>query len=222
MVREVQPIFCIVLRVLQGELGDGSALSSHRSYPVVPEVGKIGHSEQNYILPVAERKDGIKSFFQKQAASPVKAKAKLEHDHVKEDIKPVAETPTESKPKPESKADVKPPRKDAPQVVVVDDDEDEVKPTASQTDTPGKRKREIQDPPRGGRQTKVVRQQPKEESKGVSTCVSHSVADDSNRPSRAFSSRLARRSSATRIHILRHLYYINTHRRSEAHVYRQL
>ncbi len=48
-------------------------LAADSRYPVVPEVGKIGKSDGSYILPVAERKDGIKSFFAKQ--SPKKAPA---------------------------------------------------------------------------------------------------------------------------------------------------
>ena len=39
-----------------------------------PEVGKIGTNSPTYIQPVSERSDGIKSFFQKQAPSPAKAK----------------------------------------------------------------------------------------------------------------------------------------------------
>jgi hypothetical protein len=44
------------------------------SYPVNPEVGKIGTNSPTYIQPVSERSDGIKSFFQKQAPSPAKSK----------------------------------------------------------------------------------------------------------------------------------------------------
>ena len=44
------------------------------SYPVNPEVGKIGTNSPTYIQPVSERSDGIKSFFQKQAPSPAKTK----------------------------------------------------------------------------------------------------------------------------------------------------
>jgi hypothetical protein len=41
------------------------------SYPVQPEVGKVGTNSPSFILPVAERSDGIKAFFTK--ASPAKA-----------------------------------------------------------------------------------------------------------------------------------------------------
>ena len=37
-------------------------------YPVQTEVGPVGNSSPTFILPVADRKDGIKSFFQKAAA----------------------------------------------------------------------------------------------------------------------------------------------------------
>ncbi|TXT09547.1 uncharacterized protein COLE_03481 [Cutaneotrichosporon oleaginosum] len=60
----------------EGKGGTADLLVSYKgitAYPVVPEVGKIGKSDPSYILPVAERKDGIKSFFAKQ--SPKKASA---------------------------------------------------------------------------------------------------------------------------------------------------
>jgi len=42
---------------------------------VNPDVGKIGTQSPTYIQPVAERSDGIKSFFQKQQPSPARTKA---------------------------------------------------------------------------------------------------------------------------------------------------
>ena len=42
------------------------------SFPVPPEVGKIGKDSPTFIQPVSERSDGIKSFFQKQTTSPAK------------------------------------------------------------------------------------------------------------------------------------------------------
>ena len=45
------------------------------SFPVPPEVGKIGTNSPTYIQPVSDRADGIKSFFQKQTSSPAKSKA---------------------------------------------------------------------------------------------------------------------------------------------------
>ncbi|TXT13263.1 hypothetical protein VHUM_00630 [Vanrija humicola] len=91
-------------------------------YPVVPEVGKIGRSEQSYILPVAERKDGIKSFFAKQQPSPAKPKgsgsgnfsqafkedSKDSKAVVKEEVKPEGE----SEPDPEAKTEVEPEAKE--------------------------------------------------------------------------------------------------------------
>ena len=44
----------------------------HKSFPVPPEVGKIGKNSPTFIQPVSERSDGIKSFFQKQQPSPAK------------------------------------------------------------------------------------------------------------------------------------------------------
>ena len=46
------------------------------SFPVPPEVGKIGKDSPTFIQPVSERSDGIKSFFQKQTTSPAKPKPK--------------------------------------------------------------------------------------------------------------------------------------------------
>ena len=46
------------------------------SYPVPPEVGKVGKESPTFIQPVSERSDGIKSFFNKQ--SPAKSKGKAE------------------------------------------------------------------------------------------------------------------------------------------------
>jgi hypothetical protein len=53
------------------------------SFPVPPEVGKIGTNSPTFIEPVSERSDGIKSFFTKQspakkgpAQTPAKAESK--------------------------------------------------------------------------------------------------------------------------------------------------
>jgi len=46
------------------------------SYPVPPEVGKVGKESPTFIQPVSERSDGIKSFFNKQ--SPAKAKSEID------------------------------------------------------------------------------------------------------------------------------------------------
>lgn len=111
-------------------------------YPVLPEVGKIGQSKHAYILPVAERRDGIKSFFAKQT-SPVKPKAALP-------VKDEPVTPTKRK---LSSQDTKPPSQEkpeqsAPQDITEVPDSDEEK--------PAKRKAEKQ----GGRRTKVTRPAP--------------------------------------------------------------
>lgn len=146
---------------------------SDNSYPVVPEVGKIGHSQQNYILPVAERRDGIKSFFQKQAKPK-------EEDKPKEEVQ-VAEN--EVKAERHKKTDF-----NVPDVVDVNDEkkedlsgdekkveklepEDVQEPSSqkshgSRSPTTPKRKRE--EDRSGGRKTKVVRQEPKDEKKDVS------------------------------------------------------
>jgi hypothetical protein len=51
------------------------------SYPVPPEVGKVGKESPTFIQPVSERSDGIKSFFNKQ--SPAKTKIKAEPETIK-------------------------------------------------------------------------------------------------------------------------------------------
>jgi hypothetical protein len=51
------------------------------SYPVPPEVGKVGKESPTFIQPVSERSDGIKSFFNKQ--SPAKTKIKAEPETTK-------------------------------------------------------------------------------------------------------------------------------------------
>jgi hypothetical protein len=48
-----------------------------RSFPVPPEVGKIGKDSPTFIQPVSERSDGIKSFFNKQTTSPAKPKVNV-------------------------------------------------------------------------------------------------------------------------------------------------
>jgi len=56
-------------------------MASDISYPVPPEVGKVGKESPTFIQPVSERSDGIKSFFNKQ--SPSKTKAKVEPETTK-------------------------------------------------------------------------------------------------------------------------------------------
>ncbi|WOO78038.1 Embryonic stem cell-specific 5-hydroxymethylcytosine-binding protein [Vanrija pseudolonga] len=172
-------------------------------YPVVPEVGKIGRSEQSYILPVAERKDGIKSFFAKQQPSPAKPKGAGSGGFTqafKEDKKPVIKEEAVPAVKEETKPDVtetKPAAADVkagtePKAEPVDDDDivlldtapsqsvksESSKPASSQRSsqdskpepaTPGKRKRGDE---RGGHQTKIIRQTPKEEKKGQPSITS--------------------------------------------------
>ncbi len=53
-----------LLRPLKGEL---------ECYKVPKEVGKVGNSDPSFILPVEERKDGLKAFFAKQQQSPAKS-----------------------------------------------------------------------------------------------------------------------------------------------------
>lgn len=49
--------------------------SSCPSFPVPPEVGKIGKDSPTFIQPVSERSDGIKSFFNKQSPAKPKTEA---------------------------------------------------------------------------------------------------------------------------------------------------
>jgi len=72
------------------------------SYPVPPEVGKVGKESPTFIQPVSERSDGIKSFFNKQ--SPSKSKAKAEPQS------------TSSRPKRSVKGEVKEEVKEEPKV----------------------------------------------------------------------------------------------------------
>jgi hypothetical protein len=60
---------------------DVIALAADISYPVPPEVGKVGKESPTFIQPVSERSDGIKSFFNKQ--SPAKTKVKAEPETTK-------------------------------------------------------------------------------------------------------------------------------------------
>ncbi|ORY24591.1 hypothetical protein BCR39DRAFT_507438 [Naematelia encephala] len=73
----------------EGSNGTGSLLrgvSGLECYPVPPEVGKIGNNSPTFIEPVAERSDGIKSFFAKQSPKKaVKAEVKVpfaKHDPI--------------------------------------------------------------------------------------------------------------------------------------------
>lgn len=50
-----------------------------KCYTVQPEVGKIGNNSSSFVLPVAERKDGLASFFQKQVDG-VKAESQSTKD----------------------------------------------------------------------------------------------------------------------------------------------
>lgn len=121
-------------------------------YPVLPEVGKIGQSKHAYILPVAERRDGIKSFFAKQS-SPVKPKAEPKATSVK------AEPVTPTKPKPASQEPKPKPQESKPELQETGPASQDVTEVLDSDDEPGtKRKAERQ----GGRRTKVVRPTPPE------------------------------------------------------------
>ncbi|WVR06676.1 hypothetical protein IAU60_003708 [Kwoniella sp. DSM 27419] len=68
----------------EGKGGTGSLLKGVEgldSYAVPSEVGKIGNNSPTFIQPVAERSDGIKSFFQKQGNSPAKPKKEVIASH---------------------------------------------------------------------------------------------------------------------------------------------
>jgi hypothetical protein len=161
-------------------------------YPVVPEVGKIGKSDGSYILPVAERKDGIKSFFAKQ--SPKKApamagkpppkpisKAELMGEGEAEaeaEAKPDVKTEVKEEAKPDVKEEAKPDVKEEANPEVKEESKLDGKPDVTPDNKPdpspevidvdaepssqGKRKREPDR--RGGRQTKVARPEPKDKS----------------------------------------------------------
>ena len=55
------------------------------SYPVPPEVGKVGTNSPTFIQPVSERADGIKSFFQKQTGTSPAKKSIIPKSEIKDD-----------------------------------------------------------------------------------------------------------------------------------------
>ena len=150
------------------------------SFPVPPEVGKIGTNSPTYIQPVSERSDGIKSFFQKQSGSPAKivkketpdkppvkdekadVKAKAEEIETKIEGKEAVGLGDDSKaPNPSQGSDEKPELKE---------EEAGSSQRSTKAKSPVKRKRaiEVKDdedededddegPRKGGHQTKVVR-----------------------------------------------------------------
>jgi hypothetical protein len=72
------------------------------SYPVPPEVGKVGKESPTFIQPVSERSDGIKSFFNKQN-TPAKSKPGVKA----EPSSPTREQKPKAEPNPNVKAEVK-------------------------------------------------------------------------------------------------------------------
>lgn len=116
-------------------------------------MGKIGQSKEAYILPVAERKDGIKSFFAKQA-SPTKPKKDLPSTPTKPK-NDVSGTPTKLKghsaregEKVKAEPETPAKRKASQEVTEVADSEEEPSSTKK--------------PRQGGKRTKVVRAPPPE------------------------------------------------------------
>ncbi|BEJ17438.1 hypothetical protein CspHIS471_0608390 [Cutaneotrichosporon sp. HIS471] len=132
-------------------------------FPVVPEVGKIGKSDPSYILPVAERKDGIRSFFAKQSPkkvgapagqNPPKPRSKVElmrdvKDEVKDEDDKEIKPKVEDEAKPQVKEELHDQAKPEPPIPseIIDVD----------AEPPQKRKRQ---PDHRGRQTKVMRPAP--------------------------------------------------------------
>lgn len=106
------------------------------SYPVQPEVGKVGTNSPSFILPVAERSDGIKAFFTK--ASPAKAPAEKAKETKPKRV-PAAKGPLEAE-------------QNAKQETLDEMGDDSNAPNPS----PGKRKLE-ENEKTGGKRTKIER-----------------------------------------------------------------
>jgi hypothetical protein len=81
-------------------------LAADISYPVPPEVGKVGKDSPTFIQPVSERSDGIKSFFNKQ--SPAKTKIKAEPETTKSSTSTRPEASVKEEVKEEAKMKVDP------------------------------------------------------------------------------------------------------------------
>ncbi|BEI96071.1 hypothetical protein CcaverHIS631_0110200 [Cutaneotrichosporon cavernicola] len=170
----------------EGKGGTADLLVSYpgiTAFPVVPEVGKIGKSDVSYILPVAERKDGIKSFFAKQSPKKVApagqpppkpiSKAELMGDvkgEVKGEVKAELVGDVKAEVKDEDDRDIKPKAEDEAMPQVKEELHDQAKPEPEpepisipseiidvDAEPPQKRKRQ---PDRRGRQTKVMRPTP--------------------------------------------------------------
>ena len=132
------------------------------SFPVNPEVGKIGTQSPTYIQPVSERADGIKSFFSKQ--SPAKVQKE----------KPQSSRPADVKDEKPDQGTVK--AKGGEEESMKNEDlgddsnapnPDSGKAVKEETKTPTKRARE--EVKQAGRQTKVTRKSSDGEGKpGVS------------------------------------------------------
>jgi hypothetical protein len=158
------------------------------SYPVPPEVGKVGKESPTFIQPVSERSDGIKSFFNKQttpAISKPKAGVKDEHpspppsNKVKQEIKT---EDNEVKGKAESdpegiKSEITPKDEEpglgddsnAPNPTTIDDTKSDFKPEKEEKEdlstTLTKRKRDEKGG--AGQRTKVVRRDEDDTNKEV-------------------------------------------------------
>lgn len=144
-----------------------------RSFPVPPEVGKIGNNSPTFIQPVSERSDGIKSFFQKQQPSPAKKGEKMPSPE-KVAHQDDEEKPTKAEIKEEAEG-IKAEVADGDQEKGLGDDSNAPNPEASAEEKPSikeeagaKRKRgkdaeledEVQEKKpekRGGHQTRVIR-----------------------------------------------------------------
>ena len=125
------------------------------SYPVPPEVGKVGKESPTFIQPVSERSDGIKSFFNKQ--SPAKAKPEIDPG-LQPKAEPKADPTQSEKVKEEPEPEMAGKAKDEPE---------STKPSSSSSSS---RIRPVKDDPEGI-ESKIT---PKDEEKGL--------GDDSNAP----------------------------------------
>ena len=185
-----------------------------------PEVGKIGNNSPTFIEPVAERSDGIKSFFNKQQPSPAKK--------VEEPLSPPRSVKEEESHTRPHKAEMKSEAEGIDTKVTeqdeekgLGDDSNAPNPGATEEEKPsikgeasGKRKRgpadvdvsnkeqeeeEMKPEKRGGHQTKVVRRTPSDDTNKAVSCLGREasrIRDSyrllSNRQSPASSNHLKR------------------------------
>jgi hypothetical protein len=120
---------------------------SYYSYPVQPEVGKVGTNSPSFILPVAERSDGIKAFFSK--ASPAKSKG------AHPSAKPI--DPTASDQGRDVKADESVKSEANPEADLKPEDSERLGDDSNAPNPPVAKRKADDDARKGGKKTKIER-----------------------------------------------------------------